>query len=124
MLLLMLAICLTGCTHPSGLCTTPLPRPHRDTVDYTVGEASVCQVHHIQMVRTTVPIAYGLLMPTPQGQARYAASTNAFPNADRYVPGGCSITSDSPHKVVIYTCSECQQAAQAWDAAYGKTHPK
>ena len=124
LLLPLLVICLTGCAGTHDFFGTRMPWPHRDTVDDTVGETSVCQVHHIQMVRTTVPIEYGLPVWTPQAQARYAASTNAFPRAETFILGGCIVEPNFPRKAVIYMCTECLKAAQTWDATYEKTHPK
>jgi hypothetical protein len=92
------------------------------TEDYTKGQPSVCEIHHIPMVRTTVPIVYGLLRPTEKGEARCVASTNSFPNAESYVGGGCCVASWDAHRAVIYVCPDCKKAAQAWDLNYDKTH--
>ena len=58
------------------------------TQDYTDGKPAICEVHHVQMRRTIVPIGYGLIMPDDKARMRYAASTNSFPNAQTFVGGG------------------------------------
>ena len=92
------------------------------TEDYTKGQPAVCEVHHVQMVRTSVPIVYGLPMFTARDAARYAASTNAFPHSETFVSGGCCVTSWDAHRAAIYICPECKKAARAWDLNYDKTH--
>ena len=92
------------------------------TQDYTDGKPAICEVHHVQMRRTIVPIGYGLIMPYDKARMRYAASTNSFPNVQTFVGGGCCVTSWDAHRAAIYVCPECKQAAQAWDLDYDKTH--
>ena len=67
------------------------------------------------MVRKTVPIEYGLPIFTPRYEARYAASTNSFPNSQTYVLGGCCVDSGSPRFAIIYVCPECLKAAKKWE---------
>jgi hypothetical protein len=116
--ILLLALVFAGCAETNQVGVTPLRAAHKETADYTVGATAICEVHHIPMVRTTVPIAYGLIMPTAQAEARYAASTNAFPHAETYVCGGCCVYDESPQKAVIYVCPECTKAAKEWDATH------
>ena len=92
------------------------------TKDYTYCESSVCEIHHVQMKRTIVPIGYGLIMPDEKARARYEASTNSFPHAETFVAGGCCVTSWDAHRAAIYVCPECMKAALAWDLNYDKTH--
>ncbi len=63
-------ICLVGCASTRNIGVTRLPQPHLETADYTVGESSICEIHHIGMERTVIPIEYGLIMPTPQSRAQ------------------------------------------------------
>lgn len=90
--------------------------------DYTRGESQVCELHHVQMVRSTVPIVYGLFSFTAEGEFRHTVSTNSFPHAETYVLGGCCITPDSAHRAVVYTCSECKKAGTEWDALHENKH--
>jgi len=84
----------------------------------TRGESTVCEVHHARMSKTTVPIEYGLLSFGERGRARYSASTNGFPHADEWVPGGCIERLFAPHRAVIYTCGACKTARQRWEYDY------
>jgi hypothetical protein len=92
------------------------------TEDYTKGEPTVCEIHHVPMVRTGVPIVYGLPGFSDRYMARFAASTNAFAHAESYVLGGCCTTPGSAHRAVIFVCPECKRAAKAWELSYDKTH--
>jgi hypothetical protein len=89
--------------------------------DYTVGQSPICEVHRIQMPRTSVRVAYGMpAKPSALAAARYEASKKAFPNAQSSASGGCCVTLHSPTNAFIYTCSECKKAAKSWDSVYGK----
>jgi hypothetical protein len=117
-LTLILAACLAGCVGKRDITVTPLPRHRVEVADYTIGESSVCGLHHVQMNRTAVPIAYGLLVFDVRYRAKYVASTNLFPHADTFVLGGCYVSADSPKRAAIYTCPECKIAAAKWDSAW------
>jgi hypothetical protein len=118
--ILIFAMCLAGCFSSHDITITRLPHPRVVTADYTAGESAVCEIHHVQMERTVVPIGYGLILPDAKAQARYAASTNAFPHAETFVLGGCVVSDDSPKSAVIYTCPACKKAASRWDSDYAK----
>ena len=111
---------LAGCVGSHDVTITRLPHLQVETADYTTGESAVCEIHHIQMEHTVVPIGYGLILPDAKAQARFAASTNEFPHANTFVLGGCVVSDDSPKRAVIYTCPECKKAASRWDSDYGK----
>jgi len=128
-LALIFAVCLAGCASNREVVVTPLPEPPtpievtgpspEPTPDYTKNESATCEVHHIQMERTVVPIAYGLILPGAGAQARYAASTNSFPHAETFVLGGCSvIVGYSATNAVIYTCPVCKKMAARWDSKH------
>jgi hypothetical protein len=89
--------------------------------DYTSGESEVCKVHSLRMSKTVVPIKYGLIQPSERSLARFAASTNSFPNADDWVWGGCCV--DSARQAVIYTCLECKRLRARWEADYDEAVP-
>jgi hypothetical protein len=59
----------------------------RTTEDQTKGASAVCEVHHSRMVKTKVPVVYGLIPLTDHSRARQAASTNTFPHAQEFVVG-------------------------------------
>ena len=83
--------------------------------DRTKGLSATCEVHHRQMVKTNVPIDYGLIRLNEYGRARQAASTNTFPHAQERVLGGC--VEGVATQALIYLCPDCQKALQRWDVA-------
>lgn len=87
--------------------------------DYTVGQSAICEVHNIQMQRTSVRVTYGLFGYNASAQARYEASKTAFPHAQTSFPGGCVVSSHSATNAFIYTCPECKKAASRWDSQHG-----
>ena len=130
-LVLIFAVYLVGCASNREIATTSLPEalvPNQMTDltpepirDYTIKSSATCEVHHTQMQRTVVPIAYGLIRPDMLAQARYAASVKSFPHAKTFVAGGCCVmVGYSATNAVIYTCRECKKAASRWDSDYGK----
>lgn len=86
--------------------------------DYRLTEASIeaqengsCHIHHCQMQRKVVPIAYGLMYPHPSGPSSQTRARR-FPHANEWVSGGCVI---SPKKTAeVYVCSECKRAEEKW----------
>ena len=104
-LILVVLIGVAGCASP------PPPR------DYTLDRSQLCEVHHIKMTKTIVPISYGL--PNKKAADRYIASTNSFPNYAS-VGGGCMVTKHSPREAFVFVCPECEQARQKWEIEYDK----
>ena len=84
--------------------------------DTTLTQSAICEVHHTQMTKSTVPIYYGLIQPDERARARYAASTNAFPHALERVGGGCVV--ETHKRAVIYTCATCKTVRQHWEHDY------
>jgi hypothetical protein len=118
---LLFALCLVSCAGSRDVAVTRLHAPRVEVADYTTGESAICEIHHTQMERAVVPIAYGLMpLPDARMQARYAASTNSFPHAETYALGGCVVSDNSPIKAVIYRCPQCKKAAAEWDSVYDK----
>jgi hypothetical protein len=118
--LLIFSLCLVGCDnsrHGAILTIGPDSTPR----DYTVGQSPICEVHHIQMQRTSVRVVYGLPGSSALAEARYEASKKAFPHAETSVSGGCVVAPGiSATNAFIYTCPECKKAASRWDSDYGK----
>ena len=73
--------------------------------NFTRGEANICEVHHLRMQKTVVPVSYGLRSFTPRDAAMYSASTNNFPHAETHINPGC--TPKRTREGIIYTCAEC-----------------
>lgn len=92
------------------------------TADLTRGLPSTCEVHHTQMLKTNVPIEYGLIRLNEYGRARQAARANCFPHAQECVLGGCIV--GTPTQAVIYVCPDCQKALQKWEIARENAKPK
>ena len=99
--LIVLPFALTGCD-----------RQHEDR---TKGLSATCEVHHRQMVKTNVPIDYGLIRLNDYGRARQTASINTFPHAQKRVLGGCVVGTAT--QATIYVCPDCQKASQKWEVA-------
>ena len=84
--------------------------------DLTIGQASVCEIHKVMMVRMTVPILYGLKDMDTDFELRYGENPNAFPHARPYVFGGICVAPLDTHCAVIYICPECKKVAFGSDA--------
>ena len=102
-------VCLAGCASPRPL-------------DETQGQSQICEVHHVQMIKVSVPIHYGLPAYGEREAARRAASTNSFPHARDWVGGGCVVTRHSPRDAIVFVCAECQRGWREWEAAYDSKH--
>jgi len=90
----------------------------KTTVEGTRGKSDICEIHHVQMVKKKVPIAYGLFSATPFSLAYHAASTNSFPHAEDVVGGGCVV--DTTKWAIIYSCPECERIRHQWELEYVK----
>jgi hypothetical protein len=84
-----------------------------DSTEFIDETSSICELHHVQMVRAKVPILYGLIRLNDYGKALRAARETSFPHAQDCVLGGCVI--GSPDRAVIYHCPECRKAKRAWE---------
>ena len=93
----------------------------RYTSDCTRGQSSVCELHHIQMTKTNVPIIYGLFRRNAWGKAREAARTNTFPHAADEALGGCIL--DDPTNAIIYVCPACLTAKSRWELEHPRPSP-
>ena len=85
-------------------------------VDWTRDVSPVCRVHGTQMIKTNVPIEYGLFRLNEWGNALAAASSNNFPNAEGVVQGGCIV--ENATQAIIYVCAECQLARRHWESEH------
>jgi hypothetical protein len=77
------------------------------------GQSSICELHHAQMTKTNVPIAYGLIRLSAWGKALEAARTNTFPHAADEILGGC-VVGDSTN-AIVYVCPVCLAARSRWE---------
>jgi hypothetical protein len=68
------------------------------------------------MVKTKVPVVYGLIPLTDDSRARQAASTNTFPHAQEFVVGA-RFGDSFAKEAVIYVCPDCQKALQKWEVS-------
>jgi hypothetical protein len=69
-------------------------------------------MHQTLMVKTNVPIHYGLMPVTPM----YEASVRLFPHAQDSVNPGCMI--ETPKWATIYNCPACVEARRLWELSY------
>lgn len=85
----------------------------------------ICSVHGVEMTITEVRIIYGLLWeysnPDAYRRANPAAPPRAvreveFPNAQRWVWGGCCMMDDRSTRT--YICPECERAEEQWKDAH------
>jgi hypothetical protein len=119
-LTLTFLLLLMGCAKPHDDPATAITiGPDSTPRDFTVGQSSTCEIHHIQMQRTSVRVVYGLLRSSSSAQARYEASKTAFPHAETWVGGGCVVAPGiSATNAFIFTCPECKKAASKWDSQH------
>lgn len=89
-------------------------RCHPNVEDRTRGVSENCEVHHSRMIKTNVPILYGLRVFTEWGKTLQSASSNNFPHAEEYILGGCEVGSYSPRQAIVYVCTNCLQVQQQW----------
>jgi len=116
--ILTISLCLVGCgnSHDAPVITFG---PDSTPRDYTVGQSPICEIHHIQMQRTSVRVAYGLPGASTLAAARYETSMKAFPHAETSVGGGCVVAPGiSATNAFIFTCLECKKAASKWDSQH------
>jgi hypothetical protein len=91
----------------------------RYTSDFTRGQSSVCELHHVQMTKTNVPIFYGLFRRNALQEARHAAQTNIFPHVADEILGGCIL--NDPTNAIIYVCPACLTVESRWELEH--PHP-
>ena len=89
-------------------------------IDYTGGKSGVCDLHHVAMVKTVVPVYYGLFPVDQRSVAMYEASLNSFPHAQDSVNPSCVVA--NPKSAVVYVCPLCQRARREWESAYAQKH--
>jgi hypothetical protein len=92
------------------------------TIDGTAGKDSHCEVHSCEMLRSRVPVRYGLAIGAA-GPAPADIRLARFPHARTTYLGGCTITPTSPHYAYIYVCRECQAAQRAFSSTTGRRGP-
>ncbi len=68
------------------------------------------------MVKTNVPIYYGLIRLNDWGKALASSSKQNFPNAEASVLGGC--IAENPTQAVIYVCPRCLEARKKWESEH------
>ena len=89
-------------------------------LDYTHGKPSRCEAHGVLLVRTTVPVSYGLFPVDERAAAMYHVRMTLFPHAQDWLNPSCRV--GGPSRAVIYVCPECQVARHQWESEYDSTH--
>ena len=64
-------------------------------------DASICEIHSTRMHREVVPVAYGLMIQTPEEMK--------FPHARYEASGGCMSGPYSPLHTYIFICDQCRR---------------
>jgi hypothetical protein len=88
------------------------------TVDSTIGRDFTCEIHHIRMARTKVPVEFGLIAEGGGRPGYYDAAARLFPHARSYYLGGCVMSPELPRRAFIYVCPECRIAKENWYAQH------
>lgn len=94
----------------------PAKPPGVEGVKLDVVAAALCEVHHVALGSDTVPISYG--MPMPSELERLQASFTQFPNAKTQVLGGCVIEDNSPQTATVSFCPQCREEQAKWLEAH------
>ena len=76
-----------------------------------VKSGRVCEIHHCELERKTVPISYGLPMPDRSAPLQKEKAA-LFPHRTREVNGGCMPMPEKTTKLA--TCPQCDAAYAAW----------
>jgi hypothetical protein len=76
--------------------------------------AHKCKLHHVKMLRGTIPIEYGYVVPLDDNLARVE---NVWcPNANEWSAGGCVVDANSPKTTVDWYCQICRdEEKRLWD---------
>jgi len=80
-------------------------------------ESNTCELHHVSMQPTVVPIAYGLLEYVADGSLREeeVARKGHFPHYRLFFWGGCG-GDRRWHSVRTNICPACEQAWKEWNS--------
>ncbi len=70
-----------------------------------------CEVHHVRLATSIVPLDYGL--PIPAGRSYAAAYKAEFPHALRAVNGGC-VVNRFYKWARVRSCPQCNRAEEDW----------
>ncbi len=81
--------------------------------DMRTGLSSTCQVHHVEMRTTIVPIDFGLPVIEPE-RPFDQVEARLFPHTEKHVFGGSCFSPDGITKAQIYVCPECESTKCKW----------
>lgn len=82
----------------------------------TVFDRSVCSLHHVEMEKRNVDIAYGMLAYSKAESYCIAH----YPNFRDYAVGGCMVVGDDTKSTQIYICPKCVVECNE----YKRQHPQ
>ena len=75
-------------------------------VDFTaqafLDENGLCAVHHQKLLKTIVPIGYGLDLDPKQ-----IGDKELYPNATTKISGGCVVPENAPDSALVLQCATC-----------------
>lgn len=75
-----------------------------------MADNEICEVHNIRLVPMKVRISYGM----PAFDESFTVADKLFPNAYRYVIGGCLVDESFPRLSEEMVCRECRKAETIW----------
>ena len=95
-LLFLCAFLLAGCRTP----------------DYTRGQQSTCEVHHVTMFKRAVPFAHGMIpMSRVEGQrGEWKRRMDHYPHPGDCEPATNIVLPGEEGRVVVYVCKQCEAA--------------
>jgi hypothetical protein len=77
----------------------------------------LCKVHGERLHPDTVPIHYGT--PSHRTIQLYQAEDVQFPNAHRWLGGGCITSNDDPQRAKVLYCRTCRELQEKWRVEHG-----
>ena len=92
------------------LCTLLVAGCH--TLDYTRGQSSTCEVHHVAMFKRTVPFAHGMIpMSRAEGEpGEWKRRMDRYPHPGDCQPATDIVLAGEEGRVIIYVCKDCEAA--------------
>lgn len=94
-LTMLLALALTGCRTP----------------DYTRGQSSLCEVHHVAMTRRAVPFAHGMIPMSREAaeQGEWRRRTTYYPHPGDCLPATDVVLPGEEGRAIVFVCPECER---------------
>ena len=82
------------------------------TPDYTTGQPSVCEVHHVAMTKRALPFAHGMI-PMSREQAQHGEwkrRMDHYPHPGDCIPATDILLPRQEGRALDFVCAECKRA--------------